>query len=68
MAMLEVLRSLSEVEQIPSRAELGMTMERTQAEAAAGEGQVGHQEDSSLERAELPREVLRWLSVLALTS
>lgn len=51
MAMLKVLRSLSEVEQIPSSAEPGMTMERTQAELHQGRVRWDIRKDFSMERA-----------------
>lgn len=54
MAVLEVLRSLSEVKQIPPSAGLGTTMERTQPEAAPGRVRWDTGAVSSLE---MPREV-----------
>lgn len=47
---LKVLSSLLEVEQIPSSAELGVTMGRTQPEAAPREVWVGHRRNFFIER------------------
>lgn len=69
---LKVLSSLLEVEQIPSSAELGVTMGKTQPEAAPQEVWVGHRRNffmgKGCQALQLPREVgeslLRWHSVL----